>query len=57
MLKERTTLRADVIAGASTVRVMSAQGFAVGDSLYLGTLRRKGFEKAAGGGDHPRDDR
>lgn len=46
IVKERTTLSVDVLTGASTLRVVSTEGLAVGDPLYIGTLRREGVEKA-----------
>lgn len=45
IVKEQTTLFGDVLAGATSLRVVSTEGLAVGDPLCIGTLRREGVEK------------
>ena len=41
IVKERTTISADVLAGASSLRVVNTKGLAVGDPLYIGSVRRE----------------
>lgn len=46
MIKERSQLSADAVAGSEVLTVISSQGIEAGDVLYLGTLRKDGCERA-----------
>ncbi|MEI4745878.1 hypothetical protein [Rhodococcus erythropolis] len=46
MIKERSQLSGGVLVGASTLTLVSTQGFAAGDVLYLGAPRKDGCERA-----------
>lgn len=45
-LRERTLLTAEVVVGATAISVENAEGFVVGQTLYLGALSREGCERA-----------